>query len=124
LINESISVDRQPLIFFHFHNFKKVAPYIYDPNLAYFKVHLPKDILSGIYASYVKTLSMMARLVSPLFRQIIGSEAIMKSQRACSSKYQRRSFFGNTRNKIQAAWHIVNRILLGEYIIIFNGRIK
>ncbi len=64
-----ILVDEQPLIFFHFHGFKQIEDWVYNPNLAGFKVKLSRAMRRGIYVPYIRTMLDMNRQVSPLLQK-------------------------------------------------------
>jgi hypothetical protein len=49
-------VDEQPLIFFHFHGFKQITSWLYDPHFARYKGRPSKVILEHICAPYIRML--------------------------------------------------------------------
>jgi hypothetical protein len=45
-----------PLIFYHFHGFKRLAPWLFDPGLASYDTTLAPELRSGVYLPYVAAL--------------------------------------------------------------------
>ena len=65
-LNESrIMVDEQPLIFFHFHGFRQIRRWFYDPNLAGFGVGLSRGVKNFIFVPYIHAFSETTRLYLP-----------------------------------------------------------
>jgi hypothetical protein len=58
--HQSVWVDDQPLIFYHFHGFRPITRWLYDPNLTVYKTSLTEEIKRGIYQPYVETLSSLS----------------------------------------------------------------
>jgi hypothetical protein len=52
----TIKVEGYPLIFFHFHGFRKILPNVYDPNLSSYGVKLTEIIRTKIYQPYIEGL--------------------------------------------------------------------
>jgi hypothetical protein len=57
-------VDSQPLVFFHFHNFRQMDRWVYDPGLGRFGVQANSVAKQYIYAPYIRELSASARSLS------------------------------------------------------------
>jgi hypothetical protein len=64
--NGRVLVDSQPLVFFHFHNFKQVGRRLYDPGLARFGAQANRVLKQHVYKPYVRELSATARSLSGL----------------------------------------------------------
>lgn len=62
-------VDEQPLLFFHFHGLEQVGGWIYDLNLAGYKLKPSSAVLRDIYTPYIRTLSEVTEQVSPLLKK-------------------------------------------------------
>jgi hypothetical protein len=62
-----VLIDDEPLIFFHFHRFRRVAPFVYDTNLARYGVRTSSIIRRGIFRPYVRTISNITNLMKDLF---------------------------------------------------------
>lgn len=82
-----VLVDEQPLIFFHYHGFKQLKSWLYDPNLAAYKVKPTKVVLRSIYAPYIAALRKTVGQVSPLLETIPSRNGIRdQSVRSPSSE--------------------------------------
>lgn len=62
LENGRVTVDSQPLVFFHFHSLKKIARWLYDPRLAPFGVRPNSLIRREIYGPYIRELRSVEKL--------------------------------------------------------------
>jgi hypothetical protein len=63
---QRISVDGQPLIFFHFHELKRVRSWLYNLNLSRYRVKPTAMVRRRIYAPYLRRLGCLER-VAPKF---------------------------------------------------------
>jgi hypothetical protein len=61
----AIFVDDQPLIFFHFHAFKQLAGWIYDTQLAKYKVVPSNIVVRNIFAPYVREVISRSEELGP-----------------------------------------------------------
>jgi hypothetical protein len=52
----TVSVEGQILLFFHFHGLREITPWLYDPNVTVFRGKLTKAAKKGVYAPYIKAL--------------------------------------------------------------------
>jgi hypothetical protein len=59
--DSKVLVDGQPLIFFHFHNLKRIAPFVYNPNFDNFLVRPTRVLLRDIYRPYLRELIAAGR---------------------------------------------------------------
>ena len=80
---QGVNVDDQPLIFFHYHGFRRINSWLYDPNLACFKVKPTRSIVRGIYVPYIDALRKATEEVLPLLTAIPAANGV-RSQRASS----------------------------------------
>ena len=112
-------VDDQPLVFFHFHGFKQIRRWIYDPNLASFKVRLSKGLRRGIYLPYVRTLLQVTRLLShPLQSNSIGSSPRGQLVQALGDG----PLFRRVVTWLRQLLAVSKSILFGELLVVVNGR--
>jgi hypothetical protein len=56
LTDGKITVDNQPLIFFHFHGLKKITSWLYNSRLGDYKLSLADPAVDYIYQIYIRTL--------------------------------------------------------------------
>jgi hypothetical protein len=101
LIKGQICVDGQPLIFYHFHALKQMTKWLFDSNLASYKV-FPCDLVrQHIYAPYIRTL--------------LGASprAVFKGLRV----------FGPHNSRLKEFLRIAKRLLMRNYIFRLNGNL-
>ena len=114
-------VDDQPLIFFHFHGFKQIRGWIYDPNLASFKVKLSKVVRRGIYLPYIRTLLEANRPFSRLLQSnSVASSARGQEVRALADVPLPRRAMAWSRRLLSVS----RSILVGELLLVVNGRCR
>jgi hypothetical protein len=94
-------VDDQPLIFFHFHAFQQVAGWIYDTQLAKFRVIPSKVLVQEIYATYIREVTFQAARLG----------------------YSGLAPLKNVRKKSDGLFRGFSRLLKRQYLIVANGRI-
>jgi hypothetical protein len=99
--DRTILVDDQPLIFFHFHAFKQLTGWIYDTQLAKYKV-VPSNIV-------------IRKIFAPYLRQVLSQSAQLGS--LCSAP------FGSVRKDAHGLWRGCARLLKRQYLVVINGRI-
>ncbi len=56
-----VLVDDEPLIFFHFQGFRRLARGLYDPNLAVYGQHPNRLLRNAIFRPYIECLDQVAR---------------------------------------------------------------
>lgn len=64
LENRQVLVDSQPLVFFHFHGFKQIRRWLYDPNLSGYGVHADSLLKRRIYGPYMRELQEVAHWIN------------------------------------------------------------
>lgn len=113
---DGVHVDDDPLIFFHFHGFHQIAKWLYDPNLAAYKVKPDQTIKQGIVKPYIQALAEAARMVSPK----PAKSSIPHGIRPRSS---RRSWPHRIWNTLEDLVYLSRTIFTKNYVIVINGRI-
>ncbi len=116
-------VEEQPLIFYHYHGFNRIWGWLYDPNLAEFKAKPSGIVKRSIYLPYIQTLVDLARQVSLLLgtdppHSSIRGETTPPSQSPRHVSLLRRAVRWSRRS----VW-VWRRFLLGDFIIVINGRV-
>ena len=76
--SHAVTVDDQPLIFFHFHALKKASRWIYDPSWLEYHVDPSRILRTGIYAPYLRAVFSVSRQIS----RFTTARAISTSSRA------------------------------------------
>lgn len=99
--DRTIFVDDQPLIFFHFHGFKQLAGWIYDTQLAKYKVVPSKIVIRNIFAPYLRQLLSQSARLGP----------------SCST------LLGSVRKSADGLLRGCARLLKRQYLVVINGRI-
>lgn len=60
---DQVRIDGQPLVAFHFHRLRKMAPRLYDPRLDEYGVRISELLRRWIYEPYLERLETWERLV-------------------------------------------------------------
>ncbi len=101
-----VCVDDEPLIFFHFHGFKVISPWLFDTNLGWYHASLSPIIRRKVFGPYIQELRRLSPKPSP-------ANGLRNS-----SRNQSRGFGFLTRSArkaVQIMFAIVNR----AYIVSF-----
>lgn len=114
--SNGVHVDDDPLIFFHFHGFHQIAAWLYDPNLASYKVKLSRTIKQSIVKPYIHALAEAARLISPY----VAKPTISHGIRGRSGS---RSGLHRIRKTLEDLVRLTRTILTKNYVVVINGRI-
>ncbi len=64
----SVWVDEAPLIFFHFHGFKQISEWVYNPNTVIYRTRASSVTRRSIFGPYIRTLLCMTRRRPPYSR--------------------------------------------------------
>ena len=97
----AIFVDDQRLIFFHFHAFKQLSGWIYDTQLAKYKVVPSKVVVRKIFAPYVREVISRSKQLDP----------------SCSAPLR------SVRKNPSGLLGGFARLLKRQYLIVINGQI-
>lgn len=76
-----VTIDGEPLIFFHFHALKRASLWIYDPGWIEYGIIPPRVVRSDIYAPYLRTVFAVRRQLS----SFLAGDPISTSSRAWTS---------------------------------------
>ena len=97
----TVFVNDQPLIFFHFHAFKQLAGWIYDTQLAKYKVVPSTVLVRNIFAPYVREIVSRSKQLEPF----------------CSAP------LGSVRKNPTGLLGGLTKVLKRQYLIVISGRI-
>ena len=103
--DEHLMVDEAPLLFFHFHGFKKLASGIYDSNLARSGARLGPVLRERVYGAYIQELD----------RQTIHGPPTATVRKA-SDRY------GLFIRWLRTSFRIAATIFSGAYVVQYRGR--
>jgi hypothetical protein len=108
LNGNTVMVDAQPLIFFHFHGLKKIAPWLYNPHWSLYGASPSKVLRRRIYAPYLHSLfDVEHRLLARLGADPLSDDARGWMKQQGSSQVRR----------------VVRDILTGKCIFCVNGHV-
>jgi hypothetical protein len=116
-----VLIDSEPLVFFHFHGFKKIGRLLYDPNLASYGVPSNSMIKRHIYNPYLRELRSINRWLSRFIGQSniqMGSIRGTKPEPAASD-----GFFRRIVSKIKYQHDITKKVLQGDLWMAIRGRV-
>jgi hypothetical protein len=119
---DGVTVDGQPLIFFHFHGLKMLRRWLYDTYLQTYCVRPQKALVQGVYAPYIKTLIAVEKELARLVPRGRPGNPFPSQSRNGAGGNGRRS----TRDRlVQMKWRIRNsRYILGRrYLLVLGGRV-
>lgn len=111
-----VRVDGQPLIFFHFHRFRQINRWLYDPNLALYKVKPSKTIKQGIVKPYIHALAEATRLISPKLSKLSIPHGIR-------DRSNHRSWPHRIWKALDDLICLSRTVLTKNYVVVINGRI-
>lgn len=117
-VHDRVWVDDVPLIFFHFHGFAQIQPWLYALNVYKSRVPPLRAILQGIYQPYIQALEAASQISDDVLRTQASRNAISKPQLETrrSSKNQ---FLGRLNYMLELAIKVMSR----EVVFYLNGRV-
>ena len=71
-----VFVDEEPLIFFHFHGFRKIASWLYDSNFSACRARMTSTIRQHIIVPYIRALSLASERYLPPRSRMMLDEGI------------------------------------------------
>jgi hypothetical protein len=58
---DTVWVDEDPLIFYHFHGLKRIGAFVYDPRLVGYQTRASSVVRRSIYGPYLRRLAILSR---------------------------------------------------------------
>lgn len=111
-----IQIDGQPLVGFHFHGFKRIRRWLYDPNLSDYQVQGSMVIRRGIYAPYLRELAAIDEELKPLHTRIAPVTALKRGTGD-------RLSVGRRENGLWRWLRVGRRLAMGQYLVHVNGHV-
>ena len=114
-----VTVDGAPLLFFHFHRLREIRPWLYAPRLSDFGVTPDAVVRRHLYGPYLRELRAVHHTLRPLAPQLAVMGSLRGQFTPAPSTHR-----GSGTRWVDAArvLEIVRRTLVGEYLIVLNGR--
>ncbi|NIN63978.1 MAG: glycosyl transferase [Anaerolineae bacterium] len=116
-----VLVDSQPLVFFHFHRFKQMGRWLYDPGLASYRVQADSLLKRHIYTPYLRGLCATARSLSGLVDQSHIHSGSLRGSGPAMDK--RGSVFRRAARSLKHRLFLSNKVLQGDLWLVVAGRI-
>jgi len=111
-----VITDSEPLIFFHFHGFKQLRQWLYDPGLAQYGVRADPLLKRHIYGPYIRELQQVAHLVSSLIdRPYIKLGSIRSGVEA--------NIFYRIARKIINQLSVTKMLLQGQLLVVIDEKV-
>jgi len=117
-----VSVDGQPLIFFHFSRLRQVTRWLFDPNLAVCKVRPSTVVVRAIYGPYIRILVDLTRQLSPILREVSLQRSLRDGEDGMTLQRSPRVALSLRVARRAREWlHMVKGIFYRKYILVMNG---
>jgi hypothetical protein len=110
----TVMIDNQPLVFFHFHGLKKITQWLYNPSWRIYGVTPSIVLRRRIYVPYIRTLFDVSRQLLPMSGVCPISDNIREKQVSRILRVVR---------WLRILPSIGRNILAGSYILAINGHI-
>ncbi len=121
LTNGQMVVDSQPLVFFHFHGFRQIYRWLYDPQLAAYRARADHLLKYHIYYTYIRELAEVDCWLQGLEGQLQLPTDMLRCRIPGGS-----SKFGLVRSLAKNILHqlaIIKGVLTGDMWITIGGKI-
>jgi len=123
LDNGQVVVDSQPLVFFHFHGLKQIRWWLYNPNLATYRVHADYLLKRRIYGPYIRELQEVDRWISvslPFNQAHIHMGSIRGGNPGATASS---NFLRVITRRIKHQLFATKKVLQGDIFVVIDGRI-
>ena len=114
-------MDSQPLVFFHFHDFKQIGRWLYDPGLARYQVQARTLVKQHIYQPYIRGLHVAGRSASGMLGQ--AHTYLRSSRRSRPDVHNKPSVFRRVVRNFGHPLSSTKKLLRGELWLVVSGRI-
>jgi hypothetical protein len=113
---DGVQIDGRLLICFHFHGFKRIWSWLYEPNLSEYQVKSSMPMRRGIFQPY---LLEIARIEAELRALPKGTSPAILLDRGGI----RPTIFVQYLDRLRRWLRICRGIFIGQYLIYFRGRV-
>jgi len=111
-----VQIDDKPLVCFHFHGFKRIWSWLYEPNLLDYQVKPSTAIRRGIFAPYIRELTAIEAELQALPD---GAASVMILERGGSQRTGVMRYLRGLRRWLKMS----RETIMGQYLIRVNGRV-
>ncbi len=111
IVDNSVCINRKPLVLFHFHGIKEVVSDVYDVSWKRYKISPSRVLVDVVYSPYFFAWARAARLVQPLLQMKVESNLRAEGNDKGKSRFRR------LRHWMRAYW----QVFLGRYFWIKDG---
>lgn len=112
----AVRINGRPLVCFHFHGFKRIWPWLYEPNLIEYQVKSSMAIRRGIFAPYLREVEAVE---TELRAVPDGTAPAILLERGGSQH----GLVVRYRNRLRRWLRICRGAVTGQYLIHVNGRV-
>jgi hypothetical protein len=117
--NGKLSVDSQPLIFYHFHGLKQVGRWLYDPRLQKYGLAAGKILKWKIYGSYFKELNRTVDWLKSVGVTITSMESIRGRSAEPVVKY---GLFDTILEFLEVKFKLISKLYRGKLWLVIAGK--
>lgn len=111
-----VFINEAPLVCFHFHGFKRIWSWLYEPNLREYQATLSSAIRKGIFQPYLKELAMIEADLQTIPGAPTGAGTLMRGGTQVSSLSQ-------AIDHVRRWLRICRGMLSGQYLIHLTKRV-
>lgn len=76
---QGVLVDGKPLVFFHFQGLRKIAPRVYDSNLASYGARLTPALRTGVFEPYLRALRDAETFIATRLPSLAGTQSLRRA---------------------------------------------
>ncbi|MCS6289244.1 MAG: hypothetical protein H8K10_09740 [Nitrospira sp.] len=111
-----VQIDDKPLVCFHFHGFKRIWSWLYEPNLSDYQVKSSTAIRRGIFAPYILEITAIEAELQALHD---GTASAIVLERGGSQRTGVIRYISGSRRWLK----MFCETIMGRYLIQVNGRV-
>ncbi|MCW5798247.1 MAG: Glycosyl transferase [Nitrospira sp.] len=111
-----IQIDGQPLVAFHFHGFKRIRQWLYDPNLSDYQVQSSIAMRRGIFAPYLREMAAIEVELKQLHNR---TSPVTSLKRGSGNRLK----VVRPENGVRRWLRVGRRLIMGQYLVQVNGHV-